>query len=41
MLKEHASCQWLVRHTDAGTKNDREFVKCPDDDREVVLGFHP
>ena len=42
MLKEHASCQWLVRHTDAGTKNDTdcEFVECPDnDDREAVLGL--
>ena len=36
--------EWLVKHADAGTKNDAdcEFVECPDnDDREVVLGLRP
>jgi hypothetical protein len=35
--------EWLVRHADAGTKNDAdcELAECPDTgDRETVLGIH-
>lgn len=43
---EGACClsEWLMRHADAGTKNDddREFVECPDNnDREFISGLHP
>ena len=32
--------QWLMRHADAGTKNDadHEFIECPDND---VLALRP